>query len=217
MKRLYRSRKNHIVGGVCGGLGDYFELDPVLIRLVWLIMILFGGIGILLYFIAWIIIPADVTSVVAKPEEIDHDSSTRGRFWWGLVLMLMGIFIWGSQYRLIYWPVIPGVQVQSRDLVPIGLMLVGVYILYTFARSAASQIGHSGKSLARSTVDKKLAGVCGGIAEYFAVDSTLVRIIWVAGAFFYGSAILLYMIFVLAIPVKSLADETPPVKKKASR
>jgi phage shock protein PspC (stress-responsive transcriptional regulator) len=216
MKRLYRSRENHIVGGVCGGVGDYFELDPVLVRLVWLIMILFGGIGILLYFIAWIIIPVDPDSVVTKSSPNDHESATRGRFWWGLILLLMGIFIWGSQYTQIYWPVIPGVHVESRDLVPIGLMLVGAYILFTFARTAATQTGSSGKSLARSRVDRKLAGICGGIAEYFAVDSTLVRIIWVAGAFFYGSAILLYIILVLAIPEKSLEEETPPVKKKAS-
>jgi len=216
MKRLYRSRKNQIVGGVCGGVGDYFELDPVLIRLVWLIMILFGGIGILLYFIAWIIIPVDLDSVAAKSDPINHESATKGRFWWGLILLLMGIFIWGSQYTQIYWPVIPGVQIESRDLVPIGLMLVGAYILFTFARAAATQTGPNGKTLARSRVDRKLAGICGGIAEYFAVDSTLVRIIWVAGAFFYGSAILLYIILVLAIPERALDEETPPVKKKAS-
>lgn len=215
MKRLYRARQNHIVGGVCGGLGDYFELDPVLIRLVWLIMILFGGIGILLYFIAWVIIPAELDAPAPKAEPIDHVESTKGRFWWGLVLLLMGIFMWGSQFRLIYWPVIPGVHLESRDLVPIGLMLVGAYILFTFARAAATQTGPNGKNLARSRLDRKLAGVCGGIAEYFGVDSTLVRIIWVAGAFFYGSAILLYIIMVLAIPERAMEDDLLPSKTKA--
>ncbi len=213
MKRLYRSKETHIVGGICGGLGDYFKIDPVLIRLVWLILILFGGIGILLYFIAWIIIPVNPESVAAKAEPIDHEAATRGRFWWGLVLVLIGLFIWGSQYRFVYWPVIPGVHVNARDLVPIGLMLVGAYILVTFARTAAAQIGPSGRTLARSRGDRKLAGVCGGFAEYFSVDSTLVRILWVAGAFFYGSAILLYIILVLAIPDRSLEDARPPATK----
>lgn len=55
-KRLYRSRKSRIIAGVCGGLGEYFGIDPVLIRLIWLIFIFVGG-GIIAYLIAWIVIP----------------------------------------------------------------------------------------------------------------------------------------------------------------
>jgi phage shock protein PspC (stress-responsive transcriptional regulator) len=61
-KRLFRSRTDRIIGGVCGGLGKYFELDPVLIRVLWAITFLVGGAGFLAYIIAWIIIPADPVS-----------------------------------------------------------------------------------------------------------------------------------------------------------
>jgi len=57
MKRLYRSGKEKIIGGVCGGLGDYFAVDPTLIRLLWVVFILAFGTGLLAYLIAWIIIP----------------------------------------------------------------------------------------------------------------------------------------------------------------
>lgn len=57
IKRLYRSKKDKIFGGVCGGMGDYFEIDPVLIRILWVIGSLLMGAGILAYIIAWIIIP----------------------------------------------------------------------------------------------------------------------------------------------------------------
>lgn len=57
MKRLYRSAKNRIIAGVCGGLGEYFGIDPVIIRLIWILFCLAGGFGILFYIIAWIIIP----------------------------------------------------------------------------------------------------------------------------------------------------------------
>jgi len=55
-KKLYRSGKNKILGGVCGGMGEYLDIDPTIIRLLW---VLFGlsGIGIVFYFIAWLIIP----------------------------------------------------------------------------------------------------------------------------------------------------------------
>ena len=58
MKRLYRSRKDRIIFGVCGGLGQYFDVDPIIIRLIWLIFICMGA-GILVYLIAAIIIPLE--------------------------------------------------------------------------------------------------------------------------------------------------------------
>ena len=56
VKKLYRSSKDKILGGVCGGIGEYLDIDPTIIRLLW---VLFGlsGFGILAYFLAWIIIP----------------------------------------------------------------------------------------------------------------------------------------------------------------
>ena len=59
VKRLFRSRENKILGGVCGGIAEYFEVDPVLVRLLLVIVILAGGAGILAYIIAWIIIPLE--------------------------------------------------------------------------------------------------------------------------------------------------------------
>ncbi len=56
-KRLYRSSKERILGGVCGGLGEYFDIDPTVVRLLWVLFALAGGMGILFYFIAWFIIP----------------------------------------------------------------------------------------------------------------------------------------------------------------
>jgi phage shock protein C len=58
-KRIYRSRKDKVIGGVCGGLGFYFNIDPVLIRVVWAVLFFAGGIGLLAYILAWIIIPED--------------------------------------------------------------------------------------------------------------------------------------------------------------
>ncbi len=58
-KRLYRSKTDRIIGGVCGGIGKYFELDPVLIRVLWAIAFFVGGAGLLAYILAWIIIPEE--------------------------------------------------------------------------------------------------------------------------------------------------------------
>ena len=57
MKRLYRSHDERMIAGVCGGIGEYFDIDPTLVRLLAVAFILAGGSGILGYIVGWIIIP----------------------------------------------------------------------------------------------------------------------------------------------------------------
>lgn len=56
-RRLYRSRTDRVLGGVAGGLGDYFGVDSTIIRLVFVLLSLWGGAGGVLYLIAWVIVP----------------------------------------------------------------------------------------------------------------------------------------------------------------
>jgi len=56
-KKLYRSGKDKMLGGVCGGIAEYFNVDSTLVRLGWVLFALTGGAGIPAYIIAWIIIP----------------------------------------------------------------------------------------------------------------------------------------------------------------
>jgi len=56
-KRLVRTLDNRMICGVCGGIGKYFNIDPTLIRLIWVIASILGGSGLLVYIIAAIIIP----------------------------------------------------------------------------------------------------------------------------------------------------------------
>lgn len=56
-KKLYRSEQNRVIGGVCGGIGEYLDTDPTIIRLITAFLILMMGSGIILYILAWLIIP----------------------------------------------------------------------------------------------------------------------------------------------------------------
>lgn len=56
-KKLYRSQTNRKVAGVCGGIGEYLNLDPTVVRLIWVLLFFFAGVGILAYLIAALIIP----------------------------------------------------------------------------------------------------------------------------------------------------------------
>ena len=57
MKRLYRSRKNRMIGGVCGGIAEYFAIDPVIVRLIAVALFFVGGSAVVAYIIALIVIP----------------------------------------------------------------------------------------------------------------------------------------------------------------
>lgn len=66
-KRLYRSRTNFMLAGVCGGLGEYISIDPTIVRIFFIIITLADGIGILIYLLLWFIIP--------RADEINANSS----------------------------------------------------------------------------------------------------------------------------------------------
>jgi len=59
MQRLYRSRTERKIAGVCGGVANYFEVDPTLVRLLWALATFFGGAGVIMYVLAWIIMPLE--------------------------------------------------------------------------------------------------------------------------------------------------------------
>lgn len=62
-KRLYRSTESKIIAGVCAGIGEYLNLDPTVIRLLWALACILGGSGILAYIIAVFIIPEKPLSI----------------------------------------------------------------------------------------------------------------------------------------------------------
>lgn len=122
MKRLYRSMQERKIAGVCGGLGDYFDLDPVFFRLVFLLSILVGGLGVLAYLVMWIMVP-------------EQEGARRE----------------GARLRL-------------------------------------------------SATERKIAGVCGGLGQYFELDPVLFRVAFLVLAFIGGLGILLYLALWLVVP-----------------
>jgi len=138
--RLYRSKMEKMLGGVCGGLADYFHTDPALVRLIaLLVVVLSGGLGIVVYLAAWLIIPAEPAQAgygqVVRDEAVEGNpgggpspemagpqpESRRQRLA-GIVLVVLGVLFlldrllpsWFSLGRL--WPLI--------------LILIGAWIIW---------------------------------------------------------------------------------------
>lgn len=66
MKRLYKSRKDKMIAGVCGGLAEYFDVDPVLVRILFVIFTFIGGFALIAYIVGMIIMPFPVTETTAS-------------------------------------------------------------------------------------------------------------------------------------------------------
>ncbi|MBK6767202.1 MAG: PspC domain-containing protein [bacterium] len=64
---MRRSSQEKKIAGVCGGFGEYFSVDPTLVRVLWILAVLLGGTGLLLYLILWIVMPLDGDPDLAPP------------------------------------------------------------------------------------------------------------------------------------------------------
>ncbi len=144
--RLYRSYKNSVIGGVCGGLGNYLNTDPILFRVLFVVAFLVGGTGLLAYIILWIVIPIEPIpnisnqnpygepSTAMNMEEENNNNKTEpdnmeeqkkqpkndGNLWGGLILITLGAIFLIDRF-------VP--RIDFGDLWPLILIVVGVILI----------------------------------------------------------------------------------------
>src|SRR5208282_1189603 len=126
-RRLTRSATDRKLGGVCAGLAEYLEMDVSLVRVLAAVSIIFYGIGLVAYLVAWMVIPEDEA--------------------------------------------IPGQPPRPPS-----------------------------RRLHRSLTDRRVGGVCGGIAEFLEADSSIIRIIWLVSLLFFGVGGLAYLLLWFILP-----------------
>ena len=139
MKRLYRSRKNRVIAGVCGGIGEYLNVDPVLIRLIAVFLLFVGGGSLIAYIVCIFVIPdqppVNIQASDSGANQVATDSGTMpspgqtgGLIVGGILILLGAIFlmrnipifsnyywwIWHMAWRF-FWPSL---------LIVIGLIVV---------------------------------------------------------------------------------------------
>ncbi len=121
-RRLYRSRKEKIIAGVCGGLAEYFDIDPVIVRLLMVLLFIYG-VGVIIYILAWIMIPMEPPEKVEVEEVVVdtvEDKKKRERVG-AIILIITGIvLLFGAFYSMSFiWKII----------VPLTIIAAGIYIL----------------------------------------------------------------------------------------
>ena len=232
-RQLRRSATSRVLGGVCGGLAEYFDIDPTIVRiiLIALAILSLGFGGVILYILAWIIMPAPLGT---GAETGFSDTGTKTGLGIvlvgaGLILVLFMAMPWGGVFPG-HWsghfPLMP-----LRFLLPVALIIVGIALLFiglsgrteqntTTSASdekpegemnseSASSEKRTARRLYRSLRNKKIAGICGGLGDYFNIDPTIFRLLWIFLLLFYGTGILIYLILWIVIPQEPVIISPP--------
>jgi phage shock protein C len=218
-RRLYRSQTNKVIAGVCGGLGEYFNVDTTVVRLVWIILTLLGGAGIIAYILAYLIVPLKpIESGEMSPQTQPEFTAARI---FGILFVGAGVVILLDNLDILsfhrWW------NMSWEFVFPGFLILAGIYFLSRRDKihevppaqdmppsTEQSSQGHSASSsdekpktklFRRSLKDRKLMGICGGAGEYFDIDPTIVRIAYAVFTLLsVGTGILVYLVLWLVIP-----------------
>ena len=144
-EQLVKSKTDHVIWGVCGGLAEYFKVDPVIVRLAFVVLVLIDGIGILLYIILAIIMPVEekadlpqkdvieqnvqdmAEQVKETVEKTEYETPTRQKtqhaHWLGVILILLGAYFLLESLHLLS-------GVHSDLFWSLLLILIGMGLLF---------------------------------------------------------------------------------------
>ncbi|MEN8152681.1 MAG: PspC domain-containing protein [Acidobacteriota bacterium] len=138
MKKLYKSRENKVIDGVCGGIAEYFEVDPVLVRLIFVLFFFFGGSAILAYIIGIIIMPVKSYDTkiekTEKNKEVTPVNTNKNSLIIGIVFILIGMFFIMGNFPVFnvyyYW-----VKRHFWDILLPGILIfIGISIVLNSSR-----------------------------------------------------------------------------------
>ncbi|ADI74695.1 phage shock protein C, PspC [Methanohalobium evestigatum Z-7303] len=120
--KLTKSKSDRMLAGVCGGIAEYFDVDPVLVRVAFVVLALVNGLGILLYIILAIVMPEpenndktpeqNTTSENGTDEYSENDTYTKTQhksnrtdrtLWLGVILIILGIFLIIDRFNVFWW------------------------------------------------------------------------------------------------------------------
>jgi phage shock protein C len=197
-RKLYRSQSNRMIGGVCGGFAEYFNIDPNLMRLLWVVLVFLGGSGIIIYLASLLIIPNNPEQTI--PEAGESFIKDKPLFWGSLLIVIGGFLLLkqlGLFYSFRFW------HIPWQSIWAVVLIVAGGALLFNKSKTSHEEGNNEtvAKRLYRSRLQKMIGGVCGGIAVYFDLDVSVVRILWVIATLLSaGVGILVYLIMLIVFP-----------------
>jgi phage shock protein PspC (stress-responsive transcriptional regulator) len=147
-KKLYRSSKDKMLGGVAGGLAEYFDIDPTLVRILFAITLFMGGTGIIIYIILWIVVPEfpyGIKEPVKPGEPIERNFNPFGdpeysrrqqekkdkrTMFFGILLVIIGMLFLADNF----FP-----RIDFEDFFPLLLIGIGTALLINVKKDKTAE------------------------------------------------------------------------------
>lgn len=223
-RTLFRHPTEKRLGGVCGGIADYFDADPSLVRILWVAatFVTFGG-SLVVYGLMCLLLPVGVQATGQQaPAPVSFgEGSTRwvayGLVGLGILWLLANIGIlaplWSGLwtiFRVLFWPavlVVVGIAIlrQRRDGPSLAEDMKDRLPDAETVRQSLKD-GRQRIPIKRSREDRILLGVCGGLARTLKIDPTVVRLLWALFSLgSLGTGVIIYVIAALIMPEDSPA------------
>jgi len=138
MKKLYRSRDNKVLAGVCGGIGEYFEIDLVIIRLIWIVLTMIWGFGLFLYIIAIFLIPLEpkeikIQDVGTTTQESKKDYRHLEDNDRNIVITLIALFFIVLGIMVVISIIAPSTYIFRniiKGILGVAMIIIGIYLVF---------------------------------------------------------------------------------------
>ena len=135
-KKLFRSRSDSTIAGVCGGLGEYFNIDPTFLRIIFVLLIFADGIGIIAYIIAWIVMPQrPLEAAGVEPQEKNEPVKygSWNKYIPGAILIALGVFFIVREH---YW------WWHIERFWPVLLIIFGLFLVFRLGGQRQKEENH---------------------------------------------------------------------------
>lgn len=185
-RRLYKSPYNYILFGICGGISEYLNISPVLLRILFALTGIFGGWGIIAYAISFVLIPEHPSH---RDRNILNRLLTQRAF--GFLLIGVGVYYWLPPFGVFTY--VSQINLSSSLFISGIITFLGLAILFRGIRKEPKPIDAPEKFI-RPRGNRRLLGVCSGLALYLQTEINLIRILFLLFLFLtLGLSFVLYL------------------------
>lgn len=206
-KKLYKSRNDRMIDGVCGGMAEYFGMSSALVRILFVLFGFFGGSGIIAYITAVILVPVNPGHETEpglsddEKNKIQDNKNINYSLFWGIMLIIFGVVLFLDSLHLFefhwFWR-----RFGWEIIVPVILIGIGLFLILSGSKIKTLEnqfkTERASSDFRRNSKDKKIWGVCSGLSTYTGMDVSLIRIFWVVITFVtFPIGILAYILIAL--------------------
>ncbi len=202
----FSSTQRPVFSGVCLAIGKHFNIDPFLIRAAFIFSLFLGIWGIVTYVVAAIILTRNEYVLNENDSSKIKNRPFKLTAIFLLALFLLLVFYISDFLQFLFQPNIFGFSenlIISIFLIAAGIVIfVKRKVIYSNTELSNPQV------LYRSINDKKIAGVCGGLGNYFNQESNFIRLLWILFSFITaGLGLIIYIVFITIVPTENLQEE----------